>query len=297
MTTNDSQLHILGSQLASFMNVRKRSVQVLGETQDYLEKGRGVPVVLLHGFSCNKAMWRGVMSRFPAEGYRLIAPDVPGFCLAKLDAGKSYSSKYFMDWLDEFLDALGIDQCHLLAHSTGTMVGITYGAQRTERVKTLTLVNLPDNLMPSATDEGGIVDDFLQSLKCETGDEWYQNISAMFYRAPSIPKVMKDYNCNILNKKLGDGQGFIAMCLRWRPQLMSLAGRIECPVLLVTADHDIYAPRDFAMRAKSNFRKFSHVELKKCGHMSFLEKQTDFIAIYSNYLSAGSTVFNDFQSA
>ena len=297
MTTDDSQLHILGSQLASFMNVRKRSVQVLGETQDYLEKGRGIPVVLLHGFCCNKATWRGVMSRFPDESYRLIAPDVPAFCLSKLDPKKNYSSKYFVDWLDGFLDVLGIDQCHLLAHSTATMVGITYAARKPDRVLSLALANLPDNFMPEAGEEGGIADDFLQSLQCETGEDWYRNISAMFYRPPSIPKVMKEYNCNMLNKKLGQAQGFLDACLRWRPQLLSLAGKVECPVYLVASDHDVYAPRDFIERAQSNFRKFSYVELQKCGHMSFLEKQTDFISAYSNYLSDSRSASKSIRSA
>ena len=101
---DDTRLHIVVSHLSSFVNVRKRSISVQGRPVSYLEKGRGTPIVLLHGFCCNKSNWRGVMRRFDLEGYRLIAPDVPGFHLAQIDPSLSYTGRFYNEWLEGFLN-------------------------------------------------------------------------------------------------------------------------------------------------------------------------------------------------
>lgn len=276
-SVDDSRFYIVGSQLKSFMNVRSRSVDVLGDKVDYLERGQGIPVVFLHGFSCNKSNWRGVMHRFPSDRYRLIAPDLPGFCLAKLDPGRNYSGKYYLDWMNEFMDALAIDQCHLLAHSTSTLIAMYYAPLNNDRLLSLTLANMPDTLLPAAKDDGGIVEEFFESLKVNSGDEWYQMVSALFYRPPSIPRFLREYNHKVFDQKLRLADNFFDACLRIRPQLISKSKLIDCPVLLITSDHDVYAPGDFAKRMDSNFKAMSTLELKQCGHMSYLEKQTDFV--------------------
>ncbi|MCG8670825.1 MAG: alpha/beta hydrolase [Pseudomonadales bacterium] len=284
-SVDDSRFRLIGSQLKSFVNVRKRSAEVLGESAPYLERGKGTPVVFLHGFSCNKSNWRGIMHRFPSESYRLIAPDLPGFCLARLDPEKNYSRRFFLDWINGFLDAIGEQKCHLVVHSTSAMIAIHYAAAHSERLHSLTLANMPDNLMPEASEEGGIVDEFFQSLNANSADELYKNMSKLFYKPPTVPKVLMEYNYNLFQSKLDDAENLFDSCLKLRPQLISKTPLIACSVLLITADHDIYAPRNFAEKMESNFRQLFSVELERCGHMSYLEKQTDFINALNEFVT------------
>lgn len=281
----DSRMHLLGSHMTSFVNVRKRSVDVNGQQTSYLERGEGVPVVFLHGFSCHKSNWRGVMSRFP-DGYRIIAPDVPGFCLAQINAQTRFSRQYFIEWLDGLANALGIDSFHLVAHSISTMIGIFYGAAKGERLHSLTLANTPEFFMPDAAKSGGLVDEFFDSIEMESAKDWYHGMCRLFYRKPAIPPVIREYNFNVYKKNLPFAMPFLEVLRKLRPQVMASSSRVNCNVILISSDHDITAPNGLESEVQSNFPSACKIHLTQCGHMSYLEKQTDFIAaLYSCYES------------
>ena len=283
LSQEDSRMHLLGSHMTSFVNVRKRSIEVNGQGVSYLERGEGIPVIFLHGFSCHKSNWRGVMSRFPT-GYRIIAPDVPGFCLAQFNAQTRFSRQYFIDWLDGLARALEIDKFHLVAHSISTMIGIFYGAARREKLLSLTLANTPEFFMPDAAKSGGLVDEFFDSIEMESAKDWYQALSRLFYRKPSVPPVIREYNFNVYKKNIPYAMPFLEVLRKLRPQVMANSSRVNCQVILISSDHDITAPNGAESEVQSNFPGACKIHLKQCGHMSYLEKQTDFInGLYSCY--------------
>ena len=218
------------------------------------------------------------MARFPSDNYRLIAPDVPGYYIAQIDPKVKFSRNYFNQWIDAFVDSLGLEKFHLVAHSLSTMVGIFYGAARKQRLHSLILANAPDIFMPESTAKGGLVEDFLESIQVKSGDEWYQSVSRLFYRKPQIPRLIREYNYNVVAKNLDSADNFLEFILRLRPQVITNSTQLRCPVLLITSDHDVSASNGFAEKVISNFNSASTVNLIRCGHMSYLEKQSDYIS-------------------
>ena len=51
----------------------------------------GEPVVLLHGMPTGAELWRDVLSRLAAAGYRGLAPDLPGYGLTRVPARADHS--------------------------------------------------------------------------------------------------------------------------------------------------------------------------------------------------------------
>ena len=87
----------------------------------YDDLGKGLPVVLLHGFPLCRQMWAPQMTALADAGYRVICPDLPGFGESPSLAGPASMSNY-ADTIIALLDELGIDQAVVGGMSMGGYV-------------------------------------------------------------------------------------------------------------------------------------------------------------------------------
>lgn len=120
----------------------RKTIHVDGIDWPYLEGGpaNGEIVVMVHGFGADKDHWT-YYAPFMTGDYRLIAPDLPGFGENDLSANRSYAIKAQADRLIGFLDAMGIQSCHLGGNSMGGFIALQVALDHPKRVKSLTLVN------------------------------------------------------------------------------------------------------------------------------------------------------------
>ncbi|MFV0476913.1 MAG: alpha/beta fold hydrolase [Parahaliea sp.] len=120
----------------------ERKVLVNGRLWPYLEGGRSgaETVVLIHGFGGDKDNWT-LYAPFMTEHYRVIMPDLPGFGDNERRIGDDYSIKAQADRLKAFLDAIGIDKCHLGGNSMGGFIVLRFALDYPERLHSLTLLN------------------------------------------------------------------------------------------------------------------------------------------------------------
>jgi pimeloyl-ACP methyl ester carboxylesterase len=84
------------------------------------DKGKGIPLVLVHGFLGSSIMWNPQIDFFK-NYFRVITPDLPGF--GKSNKVKSHSSIHSLsNFLIKHLEKKKIDKFYLLGHSMGGMV-------------------------------------------------------------------------------------------------------------------------------------------------------------------------------
>jgi pimeloyl-ACP methyl ester carboxylesterase len=109
----------------------------------YADKGRGVPVVLLHGLSGSYTRhWEapGVMGALETAGYRVIAMD----CRGHGQSGKPRdSSQYGLEMVRDvirLLDHLDIDRAHVVGYSMGGVIASQLLVKNPDRVLTVTLL-------------------------------------------------------------------------------------------------------------------------------------------------------------
>ncbi|MBI3446005.1 MAG: alpha/beta fold hydrolase, partial [Magnetospirillum sp.] len=74
-------------------------------------------LVMVHGAGGNHAVWSLVAPNVAAEGYYVLAPDLPGHGLSEGEALTSIPA--LADWLTAFLDAAGLQRVILAGHSMG----------------------------------------------------------------------------------------------------------------------------------------------------------------------------------
>ncbi|MCH4269695.1 MAG: alpha/beta hydrolase [Brevundimonas sp.] len=111
-----------------------------GSLAHYMTSGEtGPAVILLHGGiegSSGTAGFRFMCTMLGANGFRVYAPDRPGFGLSDvskaeyLDAGPLAQ----IEFVKQFADALGIDKFHLSGNSAGCIMSIYFLMVHPERV-------------------------------------------------------------------------------------------------------------------------------------------------------------------
>ena len=102
----------------------------------------GAPVLFLHGNASSATWWEETMLALPA-GYCGIAPDQRGFGDADRDKTID-ATRGAGDWADDavaLLDALGIEQAHLVGNSLGGMVVWQLLADAPDRLLSVTVVD------------------------------------------------------------------------------------------------------------------------------------------------------------
>ena len=120
----------------------RKTVTVDGVAWPYLEGGPADAevIVFVHGFGADKDNWAFAAPHF-TDKYRLIAPDLPGFGENDLSADRDYSIAEQTARLMRFLDALGIDRCHIAGNSMGGFIALQTALDHGHRLTTLTLLN------------------------------------------------------------------------------------------------------------------------------------------------------------
>src|SRR6202158_5459323 len=107
------------------------------------ERGDGAPVVCLHGVPASSFLYRKVLTELASQGLRGVAFDFPGLGLAERPTDFDYSWSGLARWTAHAIDALGIDQCHLVVHDIGGPIGFEWAITHAERVLSLTVLNSP----------------------------------------------------------------------------------------------------------------------------------------------------------
>ncbi|MDX2214834.1 MAG: alpha/beta fold hydrolase [Oculatellaceae cyanobacterium bins.114] len=104
-----------------------------------------LPVLLLHGLVSQSYGWREVLPALAEEGFRAIAPDWIGSGYsAKPDRRDfAYTPEVFIEALGSLVDALQLEQFHLVTQGFLGSVGIQYALRHPERVDRLAILNAP----------------------------------------------------------------------------------------------------------------------------------------------------------
>lgn len=108
----------------------------------YYESGdpAGPPLVLLHGWPSSGLLWREIIPAL-AGRFRVLAPDLPGHGQSDKPPHLVYDLECLRNFVLDFLDALGLDTVHLVAHDLGDMAALSLAVRNPERIDKLEVMN------------------------------------------------------------------------------------------------------------------------------------------------------------
>jgi len=114
-------------------------VEIPSGRMHYWYAGDGEAIMLLHG---NTASGRWFTQLAPPPGYKLVAPDMPGFGMSGRPG--IFDIGFYADSVLAFMDKQGIEKARLLlGHSLGGLVAASMASSKPERFDLLILSNVP----------------------------------------------------------------------------------------------------------------------------------------------------------
>jgi pimeloyl-ACP methyl ester carboxylesterase len=271
----------------TFETVRTRSGRL-----SILEAGTGPPVVCLHGLGGTKISFLPTVAAL-ADSHRVISVDLPGFG----DSGKPIAAPYNSEWFArtafELLDALELDNAHLVGNSMGGRVAIEAGLVEGDRTNKLVLLSpalawLADRrwallvralrpelglLQPTPR---GITDQIVRKLIPASEDGWGAAGIDEFLRAYLTPRGRAAFYASARNIYLDEPHGesgFWTRLAALSPSSMFVWGR-----------HDPLVPIAFMKHVERTLPAARHVELD-CGHVPQLERPGETHAAMRDFLA------------
>src|SRR2546430_9387862 len=136
-----------------------RTVQAGDAAFSYLDAGSSPPLVLLHGIGSAAGSFRCQVETL-CPRLRVIAWDAPGYGASTRLATEHPHASHYATALDRWLGALGIDRCHLVGQSLGTLIAACFAAEPPRRGLRLTRAS-------TATGDGGLPPPVRQPLSSQ----------------------------------------------------------------------------------------------------------------------------------
>jgi len=102
----------------------------------YIDEGEGDPILFLHGAPTYSYLWRNVIPHL-SDNARVIALDWMGSGNSGSSTDGDYSYLKQLEYLESFIDQLGLTDITLVLHDWSTVTALTYAHQNQDKIKAI----------------------------------------------------------------------------------------------------------------------------------------------------------------
>jgi pimeloyl-ACP methyl ester carboxylesterase len=119
-----------------------RDVGARGARIRFHERGKGRPLLVVHGYLWSGAVWDDALPRLSRD-LRVIVPDLPGFGESEKPPPARYAYGYeaFTESLVDLVASLGVGRVSVCGHSMGGAIALMLAAHHPDLVEKLILVD------------------------------------------------------------------------------------------------------------------------------------------------------------
>ena len=259
-----------------------------GIKTNYLEDGKGTPVVFVHGSGPGVtayANWRLVMPGL-APHYRTLAPDMVGFGYTDRPAGVTYNVQTWADQTIGFMDALDIQTASVVGNSFGGGIALRMATQHPERIDKLVLMGsmgvsfpITDGLdrvwgyQPSVQNMKAMLGIFAYSPELRDDDE----LARVRYEASIQPGFQEAFSSMFPAPRQSSVEAMTTPDEELR--------KIDKETLIVHGRDDKVIPLENSYRLlqlidRSQLHVFGH-----CGHWVQIEQADPFVRLVDDFIS------------
>jgi pimeloyl-ACP methyl ester carboxylesterase len=281
-------------QLPNRFSILSYKISVAGIVLNYVEAGKGTPLLFLHGLGGSWKDWADNLPAF-ASTHRVVAIDFPGFG----DSGQpemEYSIEILTNILEKFLEERKLGGVHLVGHSMGGLIALNLAARPNSRVKKLVVsdaVGIGDKaeflsyamarkiMGPESRWESvegvlrdefrSMIESFIKGQKPKTAREFFESL-------PKVPITGKP----LLPMTPGVQMAASIIDFDLRPKL----GSVRQPTLILWGAKDPVAPAQDAFFLQKEIRNSTLVLFPNSGHSPMMEQPLLFNEEVRRFLQA-----------
>lgn len=270
--------------------VYSRFADVDGVRLHYQEKGEGLPLVLLHGYTASTYVWKEVFEPL-ATRYHVIAVDMKGFGFSGKPDG-DYTRRAQSELVVKLLDHLKIDRAIWCGNSMGGEVSLNAARYHPQQVRALILVD-----SQGVTVENGasvapgvaswpVVGPLLTALALTSDSLVRDGLKLNYYDDSKVTDEAVAAYYRPLKTRGGQRAAFLARRQASQQSIEPEVGKIQQPTLIIWGAEDEVIPVEAGRKLNSLIQGSRLAVFDHCGHVPqsemtnrFLSEVTGFITI------------------
>lgn len=248
----------------------------------YSDRGRGIPLVFLHGYLEALEIWDEFTSVLENH-FRIISLDIPGHGKSEIVSG-IHTMDLMAEIVKELLDRLDIEECVLVGHSMGGYVTMAF------------LENYPDRLLAFSLFHSTPFSD--NEEKKKNRDREIELVRAgkkdVLFNT-NVPRAFANENLSRMANKVDFAvsiaeetpeEGIIALLegMKRRPNRSGLLKDTTIPFLLILGKKDNYIHYEKVGKKIELPTLGQRMVLDNAGHMGFIEEKEKSAGMVLNFV-------------
>jgi 3-oxoadipate enol-lactonase len=248
-----------------------------------VDRGHGKPLLLVHGFPLDHAMWDAQVEAF-RETHRVIAPDLRGFGRSDVTSGK-VTMEQLADDLAGLVDALGVDDpVTLCGLSMGGYIAWQFWRKYASRLGGLIVCDTraAADTPEAAAARRATADQVLAEGPATLADSMIPKLFAEI-TIKSSPATIEGIRRVILN---ADPEGIAAAQrgMAQRPDVTQMLAEITCPTLVIVGAQDVISPVDEMRAIAESVPGAGMAVIPDAGHMAPVENPEEVNRVIREFL-------------
>jgi pimeloyl-ACP methyl ester carboxylesterase len=261
----------------------------------------GPAVILLHGGivgSSGQAGWRYMIPYLAENGFRVFAPDRPGFGLS--DTREQYWPKRgFLSWVEfvhDFANALCLDKFFLAGNSQGAQAAATYAVNYPERVERLILIATGGVNQALNVDMSKVLPSTIKTPPYDGTPAGMQALmEPIIYRKESFSQDLLEMRSRSANMQQASFDSANAYNRRAATdpnvkQLLNLEGRLDkitIPTIYLYGRQDVLGPVENAYLQEDKLPNVQMFYPDECGHQGQSDQPDMFNQVFLEFFRDG----------
>ena len=256
--------------VSKYTNENSKFVEIDGMQVHYRIEGEGEPLVLIHGTGAMLQTW-DKWTNLLKPHYKIIRMDIPAFGLTGPRADGLYNDSMYVNFIEQFVQAVGVDSFDLAGNSLGGLIAWKYAAAYPQKVRKLILVD-PGGFH-EVNDKGGsfifkLARNYpaLTDLVSKIGTHFFveKTLREVYYDDSKITDEEKKMYAE-LNQRAGNRHAFVERARYVHQCNEDELKPITAPTLIMWGNEDVLID----VREAEHFKKILHSSLvtyDKVGH-------------------------------
>lgn len=261
----------------------------------YVDRGEGVPVLLVHGFPLDHSMWDAQVEALSARA-RVIAPDLRG-CgetpLAPRDGERGIAMEDYANDLAELLDTIDVrEPIVLVGFSMGGYVAWQFVRRHGHRLRALVQC---DTRARADTDEARVGRIKMAENVAEWGSGRVAEMMgpklfrpATFQEQPDVVQAVRA----VVERTSPAGIAAAQRGMAARPDVTDILPHITVPTLVLVGAEDAISPPAEMQEIADAIPAAEYVVIPAAGHMTTMENPDAVSAALIRFVEAAATHYD-----
>ncbi len=242
------------------------------ENFNFLDKGEGQPIILLHGLMGGLSNFDQVVDKLSSDGFRVIAPILPIYDLPLLKTNVKNLTLH----VHNLILHLDLDKVILVGNSLGGHIALMYNKLHSEKVLGIVL-----------TGSSGLYENSMGESYPKRGDYEYmkRKTEEVFYDPTMATKELIDDIYDTVNNRMKVIKILSIAKSAIRHNMADDVVKMNLPVCLIWGRNDTVTPPNIAEEFHRLLPNSELYWIEKCGHAAMMERPQEFNVILEKWIN------------